>query len=91
MSGKSSEGGPLQYRISKLCCGLLPHIGQVGQAPCCTMSSEAISFLSKEQPQKVPPLRLWAVHDLAGKESLDFCMASVYSQSSAVVRLHSAC
>lgn len=50
-----------------------------------------IPFLFKEEPQKVPLLRLRAVHDLGGKERLDFCTASAYSQISAVVRLHPGC
>lgn len=55
------------------------------------MSYGTVSFLFKEEPQKVPALRLWVVHDLGQKECLDSCMASVYSQSSAVVILHSGC
>lgn len=55
------------------------------------MAYGTISFLFKEEPQKVPLLRLWVVHDLGGKERLDFCTAFAYSQSSAVVRVHSGC
>lgn len=36
--------------------------------------SSGISCLLKEEPQKVPPRRLWAVHDLEVKE----CLASVW-------------
>lgn len=77
--------------IQNFCYGLLPHNGQGCQACSFIMSYGTISFLFKEEPQKDPPLSLWVVHDLGRKECLDFCVASVYSQGSAVVRLYSGC